>query len=57
MPRLLHHISVRYPAWSACLEFAAYFRIGRSFCTLEVSTSPKKVLKTALKAFQLALTA
>ncbi|MEE0529539.1 MAG: hypothetical protein UC706_05880, partial [Collinsella sp.] len=44
-------------AWSAVLGFSPYFRIGRSFSTLDVPTSSKKVLKTALKAFQLALTA
>lgn len=43
--------------WSTVLGFSPHFRIGRSFCTLEVPTSSKKVLKTALKAFQLALTA
>lgn len=43
--------------WSVDFGFSPHFRIGRSFSTLDVPTFPKKVLKTALKAPQLALTA
>lgn len=43
--------------WLTELGFSPHFRIGRAFSILDVSSFSKKVLKTALKALQLALTA
>lgn len=49
--------SLKQGVWSADLGFSPHFRIGCAFSTLDAPTSSEKVLKTALKALQLALTA